>query len=235
MLRVTLESDPGRKICMPFGYEVSVPMHFGSVIDPAQMVNFSSPRQELDAERKEYWLIWDDNDMRTTLMDEGVAIHYFGNPQARSRDNELVRKGQLPEFNRERLRVACVWGDYLYSDMHGPYTTVRIRVPDMPVVSIVPVTQAALAVPGAPIFRPHEFLRFEELLSPEAERELAALATRRPVFVATPPPQIDLANLSHEQIAALAEQLRAFGAVNGKAKADQAFQDHRDAVAARAR
>jgi hypothetical protein len=229
MLRVTLESDPGRKLCMPFGYEVTVPMSFGAITDPAQMVDFRGPRVAMQAERKEYWLNWDDDDMRSTLMEEAAAIHYFGNPQATSREDERVKRGQLPEFVYERQRVARVWGDYLYSDAHGHYATVRIRLPEVPHVMIVPVTQSGTAVPGAPIYRPHEFLRFEELLSPDWERELEMLRQRRPTFVAAPPPtSIDLANLSNEQIAALAAQLDRWSATQGKARGEEALRNHRE-------
>lgn len=233
MLRVTLEADPGRKLCMPFGYEVTVPMSFGAITDPAQMVDFRGPRVAMPAERKEFWLYWDDEDMRSVLMDEAAAIHYFGNPQSTNREDERVKQGRLPEFIHERQRVARVWGDYLYSDAHGHYTTVRIRAPEVPHVSVVTITQSGTVVPGAPVYRPWEFFNFEELLSPDWERELEMLRQRRPTFVAAPPPQIDLANLSPEQIARLAEQLAAYGATQGTARGQEAMRNHRDEQKAR--
>jgi hypothetical protein len=230
MLRVTLAADPGQKVCMPFGYEIAVPMHFGAISDPALMVDFSAPRVAMPAERKEYWLHWDDQDMRTTLMEEAAAIHYFGNPQSRNRDDERVKRGVLPEFNNERMRVARVWGDYLYSDLHGNYSTVRVRLPKIPHVEIVPVTQSGMAVPGAPIYDPYAFFRFEELLSPDADTELATMAARRPTLVAAQPQQIDLANLAPDQIAALAEALSKYSATQGRERGEQALREHREAV-----
>ena len=231
MLRVALEADPGRPICMPFGYEVAVPMHFGAVnfADPSQLVDFSAPRQMLPAERKEYSLHWDNEDMRSVLMEEFVAVHYFGNPMARSRDDENVRKGVVPEYNNKRLRVAAVWGDYLYSDQHGHYTTIRIRVPDMPRVTISPVTQSGVIVAGSYEYRPHAFLKFEELLSADAEAEMAALQSRRPrVFQS--PQSIDIAKLTPQQIAALAQQLSAYAATQNSERAGEAFRQHREDV-----
>lgn len=231
MLRVTLLADPGQRVCMPFGYEVAVPMHFGTITDPAMMVDFSAPRQAMPAERKEYWLDWDVSDMRSVLMDEAPTIHYFGNPQATNdREDERVKRGVIPNYNQERLRVARVWGDYLYSDLHGHYTTVRVRLPNVPRVSVVPVTQSGAALPGAPVYDPYAFFRFEELLSPDAEAELATMAARRPTLIGKPPTTIDIANLSPEQLTALVEQIDRFAATRNSKRGEDALREHREQV-----
>lgn len=236
MIRVTLEADPGRKINMPFGYEVTVPMSFGIVADPDQMVDFSGSRQLIDAERKEWFLDWNDPDLRVTMMEEAAAIHYFGDPRARSSDDERVKNKQLPEFNRERLRVARVWGDYLYSDQHGLYSTVRIQVPKVPVVSIIPIMPNGMVMTNAPVYRPWEFFDFESLLSADHEAEMEALRARRPRYFQAPPqPQgFDISKMTPEQIAQLAEALGAYAATENSKRAAQAMADQREANKARA-
>lgn len=235
MIRVTLEADPGRKINMPFGYEVTVPMSFGIVADPDQMVDFSGSRQLINAERKEWFLEWDDPDLRVTLMEEAAAIHYFGDPRARSNDDERVKNKQLPEFNQERLRVARVWGDYLYSDQHGLYSTVRIAVPKVPQVNIVPIMPNGMAMTNAPVYRPWEFFAFEALLSADHEAEMEALRRRRPRYFEAPEPQpFDISKMTPAQIAELAEKLGAYAATENSKRAAQAMADQRELNKARA-
>src|SRR5271167_1343157 len=168
MLRVTLDEDFGGPIRMVFGYEVVVPMHFGTVADPSQMANFRGPREALPAEARVWMLDFADEDKRSTLMPDEVAVHYFGDMRAAAGDHPDVRARRIPNYNDERIRVAQVWGDYLMSDKHGHYTTVRIAVPRVPKVSITPVNQNGMAVVGSWSYRPHEFFDFAALLSADA-------------------------------------------------------------------
>lgn len=233
MLRVTLLEDFGKRIRLAFGYEATVPMHFGAIVDPAMMVDFRGPREPLPAKQNLWLLDWADEEMRSTLMPPEVAVHYFGNPNASSGDDERVRRMQVPEYNQERIRVAQVWGDYLFSNQHGPYTTVRIAVPDIPQVRIVPVNQNGVALSDAWEFIPHEFFRWPELLDANADAEMAAYRAQRPGrAVAPPPPGIDISNLSPEQLEALVAQLDRYAAVRNSERGNGALREHREKVKA---
>jgi hypothetical protein len=207
MLRITLDEDFGGPIRMVFGYEIVVPMQFGAA-DPALMTNFRGDRQPLPAKARVWELDWVREDLRSTLIPEEAATHYFGDSRADSPDNELVRQRKIPNFNDERIRVAQVWGDYFFSDQHGKYATVRIDLPRIPKVSLAAVNHNGVVVDGSPVFQPWEFFRWADLLDAGAEEEMAALRARRPSLGAQPrPPAIDIANLSPDQLDALANAL----------------------------
>jgi len=190
---------------MVYGYEVVVPMHFGAIVDPDQMANFSQKTPPLPAQPRLWLLDWADERRRATLMPEEVAIHYFGNPQAGPMTDALVQSRKVPVFNDERQRVAMVWGDYLYSALHGNYTTIRIAVPRVPHIVIQSADQTGEAIVGTE-YRPWDFFKWAEQLDPNHEAEMTRYyATRAPLFSPTPPATIDLSNLSADQLDQLAE------------------------------
>jgi hypothetical protein len=208
MLRVTLLEDAGR-LRMQYGYDVTVPMHFGSITDPAMMVDFRSPPRALPAEPRTWILDFANEETRSVLMDEPVVVHYFGDMRAGPGDDERVRARTIPSFEQERMRVAQVWGDYLYSDQHGLYSTVRIAVPSVPKVIVQPVSASGATVANAWAYAPLEFFRFEELLSADADAEMLVRASRRRPMVPAghAPAEIDLSNLSEAQLDVLARRM----------------------------
>jgi hypothetical protein len=194
---------------MAYGYEVIVPMHFGAIVDPEQMVDFRAPRQALPAQPRVWVLDWADDRRRATLMPEEVAIHYFGNPESGPPTEPLVQMRKRPVFNDERVRVAQVWGDFLYSALHGNYTTVRIAVPRVPHVVIQSVDQTGQPLEGTE-YRPWAFFDWATQLDPNHVAEMQRYhETRAPLFSPAPPPNIDLANLTGDQLDQLAEALLA--------------------------
>lgn len=212
MLRVTLLEDFGSPFRLMFGYEVVVPMHFGAIADPTQMVNFSKPAEPLPAQPRLWSFDWASEDMRTALVPPEVVFHYFGDMRSLPGDHPLVRDKRVPNFNDERQRVAMVWGDYLYSALHGPYTTVRIAVPVIPKVLIQPVNQSGIVPSDAWAFKPHEFWKWEDQLVAEHEQEMVEYRARRrmrpaPPVTPTPPASLDISNLSGEQLDELAKLL----------------------------
>ena len=209
MVTVTLESDFGGPVRMVYGYDVVVPMHFGAIVDPDQMTQMSQPRQPLPAQPKVWLLDFSDDRRRRTLMPEEVAIHYFGNPQSGSPNEPLVAASKVPVFNDERVRVAQVWGDFLYSALHGPYATVRIQVPRVPHVVVQSADQTGAPIEGTE-YRPWTFFNWTEQLDPNHEAEMTRYyANRAPMFSPTPPQQIDISNLSDAQLDQLAELMLA--------------------------
>jgi len=225
MLRVTLLEDFGKRVRMAFGYETAIPMHFGAISDPALMVDFRGPREPLPAKQTVYYLDWANEDERSTLIPPEAVLHYFGNMNAASGDDVRVRNLQVPEFNQERNRVAAVWGDYLYSDAHGPYVTIRIKEPDIPKVRIVPVNANGVSLPGAWEYEPHAFFRFAEILDPNAAAELAALRARKPTVAPLPQQALDISNLSPEQLEALILQIDRFTAIRNTNTAREAHRE----------
>ena len=206
MVRVVLDTDYGKRIKMCFGYPVSIPMQFGS-IDPSVTVGFRDDPMRVPVEPNTWWLDFASSDERMTTMPEEAAVCYFGDPRASGADNELVKARKIPRYNDERMRVAQVWGDYLYSDQHGNYTTVRIKVPNVPHVSVYKLDHNMQVLPEQAPYRPWEFFLFEELLDPAWEAELAALHARKPKFAPREPEKLDISNLTEEQIDQLAKML----------------------------
>lgn len=206
MVRVTLEKDFGRPIRMCFGYPISVPMQFGG-IDPSVTVNFRADPVRIAVEPNTWALDFARPDMRSTTMPEEVALHYFGDPRSTTADNEEVKSRKIPNFNDERMRVAQVWGDYLYSDQHGFYSTVKIKVPDVPRIAVHALDHNMQPLADAPVYRPWEKFHWEELLDPSADIELEMLAARKPTFVRKDPQPIDISTLTGAQLDQLAKQL----------------------------
>lgn len=206
MVRVTLEKDFGRRIRLLCGYEVVVPMQFGSA-DPDVMVEFRGSRDALPAKPNEYFLDWANEDERSTLMPDEFAVIYFGNPRAGASD-ELVRAKVVPALHDERERVANIWGGYLYSDRHGPYTTIKIAEPDVPHVAVATVDHNGTTRVNAKVFRPHEFFAFKDFLDPNSDAEVAEYTRlRKRPFSASSPLSLDVAKLDDEQLDALAAML----------------------------
>lgn len=206
MVRVTLDKEYGKRIRMCFGYPVSIPMHFGN-IDPSVTVGFRDDPMRVAVEPNTWWLDFAHSDERSTTMPEEAAVHYFGDPRAKGADDELVRARKIPNFNDERMRVAQIWGDYLYSDQHGHYTTVKIRVPDVPYVSVQRLDHNMQVIADQTPYRPWDFFHWEELLDPAWEAEQAALAARKPSYAPTPPRAIEISDLTPAQIEELAKRL----------------------------
>lgn len=215
MVRVTLEKDFGRRIRLVCGHEIVVPMQFGAA-DPDVMVEFRGPREALPAKPNEYFLDWANEDERSTLMPDEYAVLYFGNPRA-GISEELVRARVVPSLQDERERVGNVWGGYLYSDRHGPYTTIKIAIPDIPHVAITGVDHNGMTKTNARVYRPHEFFSFADFLDPNSDAELAEYhrVRQRPFATAPPPLTLDIANLDESQLDVLAALL----AKRGKVKA----------------
>jgi hypothetical protein len=213
MVRVTLEKDYGKRIRMLCGYEVVVPMQFGGA-DPDVMVDFRGSREPLPARPNEFFLDWANEDERSTLMPNEYAVLYFGDPRAGS-DEKLVRDKVIPNLNDERERVANIWGGYLYSDLHGPYTTIRIAVPAVPYVSVAAVDHNGMTRTSGKPHRPHEFFDFAAFLDPNAEAELEQYRARRrgPITASAREVTLDISNLSKAQLtelaAAIAKQTKA--------------------------
>lgn len=208
MVRVILEKDYGQRIKMCFGYPVSIPMQFGG-IDPSVTVGFRDEAIRVAVEPNTWSLDFAHADERTTTMPDEAAAHYFGDPRATGADNELVRARKIPNFNDERMRVAQAWGDYLYSDQHGHYTTIRIKVPNVPVVAIYKLDHNMQPIAEQTPFRPWDFFRFEDILDAAWEAELASLHERKPKFAPRQPEKLDISNLTPEQIDELAKMLSA--------------------------
>lgn len=208
MVRITLDEDYGEAVRMIFGYKIAVPMQFGGA-DPALMTDFRGERVPLPAEANVWELDWVDDDRRSTLLPEEVAIHYFGDSRSAGQNVEAVRARRIPNFNDERIRVAQVWGDYYFSAKHGLYATVRIDLPRVPRVTIAPVNHNGQVPLNAPTFVPWDFFKWGELLAPTASEEMAELRERRRVFTPAPPPTIDLSNLSAADLDALVVALQA--------------------------
>lgn len=120
---------------------------------------------------------WDDPSMRSVLVPNEVAQHYYGDHRAGT-DQEAEERGQIPSFNNERDRVANVWGGYQASPFHPMPAIVRIAIPKMPKVKIEPVNAGGATV-GDWFFEPHIFWRFEELLAADAAEQQLMLDKRR--------------------------------------------------------
>ena len=206
MVRIILDKDYGARIKMCFGYPVSIPMQFGG-IDPSVTVGFRENPVRINVEPNTWWLDFAHSDERMTTMPEEAAVHYFGDPRAAAADDELVKARKIPSFNDERVRVAQVWGDYLYSDQHGHYTTVRIRVPNVPYVSVHKLDHNMQPIPDAVPYRPWDFFHWEELLDPAWEAELYALHERKPKFAPRQQEKLSIADLTDEQIDQLSKML----------------------------
>ena len=200
MLRITLlEPYPGT-LTFRFGYEVRVPMQFGAIV-PELTAEFSRRDEALPAEAREYPVNWDNENERTALVPNEVAVHYFGDWRAGT-DFEAERLGKIPKYNNERERVARTWGDFLYSDRAAngepvKYATIRIRTPEMPKVEITNVNAAGNRV-GEFAFRPHIFWRFDEMLDAAHKALFADYLKRRGQSLAQP--TLDISQLSPEQI-----------------------------------
>lgn len=205
MIRITLLEDFGGPAILRWGYEVMVPMSFGSAT-PETTANFSVRDEPLPARALVWTLDWRDEEMRSiVLQEDGIGVHYFGDPRSQRGDHPAVKNGLVPAYNEERTRVAMVWGDYLYSDQFGHYTTVKIRVPRMPKVVIHRANANGSAVVDS-AFYPHDFWKFEELLEPEHEALYAQHLARRNARHGAPA-TLDVSHMSDEQIDALAEAL----------------------------
>src|SRR5215469_10798529 len=206
MVRVTLERDYGKRIRMLCGYEVVVPMQFGHA-DPDVMVEFRGSREALPARPNVYYLDYANEDERSTLMPDEYAVLYFGNPNA-GKDEQLVRDKVFPALGDERERVANVWGGYLYSDRHGPYTTIKIACPDVPHVSVATVDHNGMTRTTGKVFRPWEFFTFADYLDPQHEAEYAEYnrIRQRPFANVQPAQQtLDISKLSKAQLSELAK------------------------------
>lgn len=205
MIRITIEEDFGAPVQLKWGYEIMVPMSFGPAT-PEMMTEFRGPREPLPAQPLMWELDYRDPEKRSVIMQEdAVAIHYFGDPRAASSDTPAVRDRKVPNFNDERIRVGMVWGDYIYSDMYGPYTSVRVRVPQIPRVVIQRANAAGTAMPES-AFRPHEFFRWEDMLVGDADAQYADMVARhRPRGLQG---GLDISNLSPDQLDQLAAAIR---------------------------
>lgn len=206
MIRITLLEDFGGPVIIRWGYEIMVPMSFGSAT-PETTASFSSREEPLPARPLIWTLDWRDEETRSiVLQEDGIGVHYFGDPRSTTADHPAVRSGQVPNFNEERTRVAMVWGDYQYSDQYGPYTTVRIRVPKVPKVVIHRASANGSAMLDT-AFYPLEFWKFEDLLTADHEAQYAEMLARRNRRPGAAPAPIDPSNMSDQQIDALAEAL----------------------------
>jgi hypothetical protein len=205
MIRITLLEDFGAPVVLKWGYEVMVPMSFGPQAD-ALTVEFSRRDEPLAARPLQWELEWIDPEKRSVILqDDTIAVHWFGDPRAKASNDPDVRDRRVPNFNDERIRVAMVWGDYVYSDRYGPYTSVRIRLPQIPKVVIQRTGPNGAPIAGADFF-PHKFWRFEDLLAGDHEAQYADMVARyRPQTLQTLP--FDVTNLSDEQLDAFAEAL----------------------------
>ena len=206
MIRITIEQDFGAPVMLKWGYEIMVPMSFGPA-SPEMMTEFRGPREPLPAQPLQWELDYRDPEKRSVILqDDAVAIQYFGDPRSAASDHPLVRDKRVPNFNDERIRVAMVWGDYIYSDRYGPYTSVRVRVPQIPHVVIQRTNASGSAISDS-AFRPHAFFRWEEMLVSDADAQYADMVARgKPRTLQGG--GIDLANLSDDELDKLANALR---------------------------
>lgn len=205
MVRVTLDDDYGSRIKMCFGYDVAVPMQFGGA-EPALTVDFRGAREALPAVQTIYWLDWAIEDDRSTIMPEAAAAYYFGDPRSGGMDNALVKARRVPNLNDERQRVALTWGDYLFSERHGKYSTVKIDLPRIPHVTIYPMKQNGMTNLEAPIFKPWEFFKWEDQLDSNWQAELANYKATRNVAIPAAP-VLSLSDMSEDELDKLAAML----------------------------
>jgi hypothetical protein len=151
-------------IRLVYGTDVAVPMSFGGMTSEA-INDFRGPRQEIVAEPRVWLLHWDDEAMRSTLVPQEVAAHYFGDQ--RCKDPAAVKALVCNPLNVERDRVAKIWGDYDFASEFGPYSSIKIDVPRMPKVKIQNVNGNGVTV-GESFYDPWAFFEFEKHLDPRS-------------------------------------------------------------------
>lgn len=168
-VRVTLTKDYGKPIMMQFGHDVIVPMAFHDAPAPEQMAGFRGNVRPLPAQPRRWHLDYSDPEKRSALIPVEVAMHYFGNWNARNDQEYADQFGTRATFNNERERVSKVWGDFGFHIGAGPYANVKIREPKIPRVIIHRVNENGTTV-GEWSFDPWAFFKWDEMLDGRAEQ-----------------------------------------------------------------
>jgi hypothetical protein len=204
MLRITLEQDYGERIGLKFGYESVTPIPMGAngvpLVEVDNSLTRAGHRAPSLAQPRIWWLEYANEDERSALVPNEVAVHYFGDWRSGT-DPVAEENKQIPKFNNERARVAMAWGDYQYT-RRGRYSTTKIAVPRVPHVVIHNVNANGSSV-GTWAFRPWDFWRFEELLAADAAEQMAEVNRRGKASS-----RLNIADIPEDQLDELAALLQ---------------------------